>query len=252
MYSKQFAVSGHKKKGRFVYKEDKQDVKKYAAQCGTTAAIREIKHEFTDLNESTVWPWLKKYKENLKEKKAKNENITLKIGQMHGRSLLLDAELDSNLGSLIVSLYTAGAGKNILVVSGVLMGLVQSNLQKFGKYLNFHVSRSWVRSLYQRTKSLCQAATTWRPVITRSLWIEAKSQFLHDISDKVLLYNIPDELINNADQAPSEYVATDNVSIAAKGDKHFSISQTSFNDKRSITSTLCESHNGIIIPFQPI
>ena len=91
---------------------------------------------------------------------------------------------------------------------------------------------------------------TSRPVITRSLWIEAKSQLLHDISDKVLLYNIPDELIINADQTPSKSVATDNVTIAAKGEKH--ISRTGSNVKRSITLTLCESHNGTILPFQLI
>ena len=53
---------------------------------------------------------------------------------------------------MIVSLRTARAGTKIHVVRGVLMGLVQSNPEKFGKYLNFHVSRSWVRSLYQKMK----------------------------------------------------------------------------------------------------
>lgn len=241
-----------KKKKRSVYEEkDKQDIAKYAAQFGTTAAIRKFKHRFPNLNESTVRPWLKRYKENLKEKKkAKNDNIALKIGQTRGRPLLLDAELDLKLRSMIVSLRRAGAGINIHVVRGVLMGLVQSNPEKFGKYVNFDVSRSWVRSLYQRMKFSRRAATTSRPVITRSLWIEVKSQFLHDISEKVLLYNIPDELIINADQTPSKYVATDNITMAAKGEKH--ISRAGSSDKRSITLTLCESHDGIILPFQLI
>ena len=64
-------------------------------------------------------------------------------------------------------------------------------------------------------------ASTSRLVITCSLWIEAKSQFLHDISDKVLLYNIPDELIINVGQTLSEHVATDNVTMAAKGKNKF-------------------------------
>ena len=86
------------------------------------------------------------------------------------------------------------------------MESVQSNLQKFAKYLNFHVSRSRVRSLYQRMKISRRAATTSRPVTTRSLWIEAKPQFLHDVYDKVLLYNIPEELRINADGTPFKYV----------------------------------------------
>ena len=48
-----------------------------------------------------------------KKKKAKNENIISKICQMHGRPLLLDAELDFKLCSMIVSLCTAGARINI-------------------------------------------------------------------------------------------------------------------------------------------
>ena len=66
-----------------------------------------------------------------------------------------------------------------------------------------------------------QAVTRSRPVTTRFLWTEATSQFLHDISDKVLFYNIPDGLIITADQAPSNYVANDNVTMAAKGENRF-------------------------------
>ena len=131
------------------------------------------------------------------------------------------------------------------------MGLVQLNPEKSDKYLNFHVSSSWVKSLYQRIKFSWQVAIASRPVIKCSLWIEAKSHFLHDISDKVLLCNKKTaRLLPNADQTPSKYVVTDNVMIAAKGEKH--ISWTGSNDKRCITLTLCELHNGTILPFQLI
>ena len=79
-----------------------------------------------------------------KKKKVKYENINLKIGQMRGRPLLLDVESDLKLRSMIVSLLTARAGINVDVVGGDLMGLVQSNHEKFDKYLSFHVSRFWV------------------------------------------------------------------------------------------------------------
>ena len=84
-------------------------------------------------------------------------------------------------------------------------------------------------------KFSCRAATISKPVRTCSLWIEAKSQFLHDTSDKVLLYNIPDKLIINAYQTPSKYVANNNVTMAEKRRK-----------------TLCEVHNGTTLPFQTI
>ena len=62
--------------------------------------------------------------------------------------------------------------------------------------------------------------------------------------------SIPDELVINADQTPSKFVATDNITIAAKGQKH--ISRTGSSDIRSITLTVCESLDGKSLPFQLI
>ena len=61
---------------------------------------------------------LKRYKENLKEKKKSNDEIPLKIGHVRGRPLLLDVELDLKLRSVILPLRTAEAGINQHVVRG--------------------------------------------------------------------------------------------------------------------------------------
>ena len=66
----------------------------------------------------------------------------------------------------------------------------------------------------------------------------------------MLLYNIPDELIINADQTPSRYVATDDVKMVVKGGKY--ISRTGSSDKRSISLTLRESHNRTTLSFRLI
>ena len=74
-----------------------------------------------------------------------------------------------------MSLGIDGARINIPTVRGVLMGLVQLNTQKFGKYLNFHISHYCVRSLYHRSfhaklpQQLDQLLliTLSKPVITR-------------------------------------------------------------------------------------
>ena len=99
-------------------------------------------------------------------------------------------------------------------------------------------------------KFSCRDVTTSRPIITRTLWVEVKSQFLYEISQKVLQYNIPDELIINADQTPSKFVATDNITMSARGAKH--ISRAGAPDKRAITVTPCESLDGLMLPFQLI
>ena len=74
-----------------------------------------------------------------------------------------------------------------------------------------------------------------------------RSQFLHEITDKFLQHNIPDEIITNVDQTASEFVATDNITTAAKGEKH--ISHAGATEKRAITVTLCESLHGCMLPF---
>ena len=116
--------------------------------------------------------------------------------------------------------------------------------------MNFKVTRSWVRSLYQRMKFSLRAVTTSRTVITRSLWTEVRSQFLYKVTDKVLLHNIPYELVINVDQTALKFVATDNITMAAKGEKH--ISRAGATDKRAITVTLCESLYCCMLPFQLI
>ena len=107
------------------------------------------------------------------------------------------------------------------MVSGVLNGLIRANPERFGKHMEFKVTRSLARSLYQRMTFSRRAVTTSRPVFTRLLWVEVRSQFLYEITDKVLKHNIPDELIINVDQTPSKFVATDNVTVAAKGENIF-------------------------------
>ena len=60
-----------------------------------------------------------------------------------------------------------------------------------------------------------------RPVITMSLWIVVRTQFLHDISQEVLEHNIPDELIINVDQTPSKFVPTEKMTIGGKRRKTY-------------------------------
>ena len=73
-------------------------------------------------------------------KDEKRKEVTLKIGQTCGRLLLLDVGLDSKRRAMIISLRMAGAGINQHVVRRVLIVLVQSHPEKFGKYVNFGVT----------------------------------------------------------------------------------------------------------------
>ena len=129
--------------------KEKQEIPKFASEHCHAAAVTKSKKRFlTTLGENTIRPWVKRYKENLKEKKKVNKKVALKIGQTRGRALLLDVRPDKKLRTMIISLRTAGAGINQHVVRRVLIGLVQSYPEKFGEYVNFEVTRSWLKSLY--------------------------------------------------------------------------------------------------------
>ena len=149
-------------------------------------------------------------------------NISSRVRKPRGRPLLLEEELDTKIRSMLSSLRLAGASINIHIVCGVLNGLIRANPIKSGKYVKFKVTRSWTSSLYQRINFSHRAVTTSRLIITRSLWAEVRSRYLFEIIDDALKYSIPDKHIINVDQTPSKFVATDHVTMAAKGDKHIS------------------------------
>ena len=136
------------------------------------------------------------------------------------------------------------------VIFGVLMGLIKSDLVTYGMYLEFQITDGWIHSLYRRMNLSPRIVTTSRPTVTRSIWLETPTQYSHDIVHAVVSHSIPDELIINADQTPSKYVPTANVTMAEKNSKH--VARKGANDKRGITVTLGESLSGEILPMQRI
>ena len=142
-----------KTKERVVYQEkDKQEIAKYAAMCGATPAVRKFKVKFPRLTESTIRSWVKKYKEMIKAKSQRESSrfVNFKICEKRGRPLLFDEELDHKLRAMVITLWKVGSVINVHVIRGILMGLICSNSPQFGQYCDFVITRSWVRSLYQR------------------------------------------------------------------------------------------------------
>ena len=171
---KSLKVTREEKKKRTVYVEkDKQEIAKYAAICRVTSAIRKFQSNFPNLTKSTVCPWVKRSQKihTGAEEEGRNK-CAITIGRVRGRPLLLKEVIDLKLRLMLVRLNirTAGASINIHVVSGVRNGLICTNPERFGSYMDLKVTRSLVWSLYQRMKFSRRAVTTTRPVITRSLW----------------------------------------------------------------------------------
>ena len=159
-------------------------------------------------------------------------------------------ELDEKLRLLITNMRTTGGTINKHVIYGILMGLIRADISRYGGYLDFTVTKVWLKSLYSRMNMSRSMVTTSRPIVTSSLLEEVRTQLRNDIVSAALKYNIPDELILNIDQTPSKFVPTENVAMAETRSKH--VSRKDGNDKRCITVTLSETITGKILPFQLI
>ena len=97
---------------------------------------------------------------------------TITIGTKRGRPLQLPDELDTKLRKFLVNLRDAGGNVNRTVVYGVLMGLIQSDLERYGRFLDFNVTNGWIRYLYNRMKFTRRMVTTSRRKINREAWVE--------------------------------------------------------------------------------
>ena len=187
-------------------------ISRYASLHGYRQSVRHFANEFPQLNESSNRRWTSTYKSQMVQQQTEEKII---IGLKRGRSTLLSSEFDAKLRTMIQNIGIGCTHK--YTVRGVLGGLVRSDVEKYGHYLDFHVTRPWVRSLYHRMK---------------------KS------------HKIPDELILNLDQTSSKFVAASNVTMAEKGSKHVSI--VGGTDKRCIILTVIESMSGQLLPLQVI
>ena len=86
------------KKGYVFGEKEKQEIAEFASEHGHVAAVKKFKKKFPTLTESTIRPWVKRCKENLKEKKKANREVAVKIGQTRGRPLLFGPLLIQSYG----------------------------------------------------------------------------------------------------------------------------------------------------------
>ena len=175
--------------------------------------------------------WLLNYRVELK--KSSPGCVLPVISAKRGRPLLLPDDLDEKLRIFINNTRTAGGAVNKHVVYGILMGLIKSELARYGRYLDYVITNGWLQSLYKRMNLTRRMVTTLRPVITKLTWLEVKA---NNILSATIEHKIPDELNINADQTPSKFVPTENVTMAEKNSKH--IQRTGGNDGANALSHL--------------
>ena len=55
--------------------KEKEEIAKFASEHGHAAAVRKVKKKLQTVTKSTIRPWVKRYKENLKEKRKANKEV---------------------------------------------------------------------------------------------------------------------------------------------------------------------------------
>ena len=156
--------------------------------------------------------------------------------------------LDEKLIKFLIAVRSKGGVINIHVVRAATIALLASNQSP--QLLKFDMPRSWVQSVYKRMGFVKRMGTTTRPPIPQGLYNECRHKFLGDIKDKIRKYDIPPELILNADQTPSSYISVGRTTMARNGSK--SIPIKGLTDKRNITLTFVATLAGDFLPLQVI
>ena len=109
-------------------------VTKYANLYGIVNAVRQNTKEFPNISKSTVRRWLKKFHGELTHKVPSEEVV---ISKNCGRIRCNEEKLNKELQTFLVAKRRAGGIINRHTVSGMLMGLIKSNLHLYGGYLEF-------------------------------------------------------------------------------------------------------------------
>ena len=244
------SIQGKPKKKKQIYSpKDRAVIGNYAAANGVASCLRHFKIKYPNLIESTARKFKKLYSASAFGNTSTATVTELPLMKM-GRPLNLPLEIDNKLQRFLIKVREAGGVINVQVINGVVMGLVQANLSKYGYLLNFEPTRGWRQSLYRRLRFTKRRSTTSRPPVSTLAYSEAKLRYHQRIKLVVRLYSIPEPLIVTIDQTPSKFIEVSNNTMAQKNSKRVPIKGTT--DRTAITLTVGISLDGQMLPFQAI
>ena len=242
-----------KKRSPYNYATPEQKAKlgKYAAENGTTNAIRRFSKEFPDLKESTVRGWRSAYLLELNRRTRGGESLMVdKLPQGKiGRPLLLGETLDQQVQAYLSKLRDSGGVINTTIAIAATTGIVRKKDSNLLAANGGHIAltKHWAQYLLERMGFVKRKSTTKVKVSVKDLE-ELKEQFLLDIKAIVDLEDIPHDLILNWDQTAINYVPVSNWTMAKQGSKKVKIAGV--DDKRQITVVLAGSLTGELLPLQ--
>ena len=197
--------------------EQKAEIGKYAAENGATNAAKRYTASWgIRINESTARRLKSEYFEKLKEEVSKRkttiqESITVKKLETkeRGRPLLLGAKLDAAVPEYIQFLREVNGVINTVVVMAAAEGIISardiSKLSSHGGHIV--ITKSWARSLLNRMGYVKRKCSTFGK-IPPAQFEESREIFLADVASKVVMNEIPMNLIINWDQTALSIIPT--------------------------------------------
>lgn len=255
--SAQFALvddSGKKRCATYMIAtlEQKAKVGKYAAENGTTKAIRHFTKDMPCLKESTVRGWKTTYLRELAAKvKAGEEDLSIERfpAREKGRPLLLGQDLDRQVRTYLTSLRDVGGVVNTSIAIAAATGIIRRHNSNLLAVNGGHIvlTKYWAQYLMQRMGFVKRKATSKAKVTVENLAV-LKEEFLLDIRGLVEMEEIPQDLILNWDQTAVNYVPVSNWTMAKEGSKKVPIA--GIDDKRQITLVLAAAMTGKLLPLQ--
>jgi DDE superfamily endonuclease len=135
----------------------------------------------------------------------------------------------------------------------VLRSLLVPVLSQFGKTSlldEFKFGDSWARRFFKRHNIVTRVVTT--KMRSKPADFDAKVEnYIQLGANFVAKYNIPRELVYNADETNSQFVSNKKITKAIKGSKRVKLHGVG-SDKAQVTVTLCAKEDGTVLPHQVI
>ena len=170
--------------------------------------------------------------------------------QKRGAAPLL-GNLDQKVKDHILAIRAAGGVVNQRIVIAAATGIVKhhdrSLLSEYGGHIT--LSRCWSESLMRRMGFVRRKGTKAAHKLPDN-YADLKADFLRRITEVVSQHSIPAELVLNFDQTAVPIIPISKWTLEKQGSRQVEI--TGLEDKRQVTTVLCESLNGNLLPPQVI
>ena len=208
------ALNPRRKKYNEYTASDRFRIGKYGMENGSRRTARAFQKEFPNLNDSLVCNFMKKYAKEQGHKEKMNGSSCVSIpNRIRGRPPMLGS-IDQKVRDFLIALRHRGGVVNSTIAIAVGKAFISESCDKSVK--NLCIVQSWAQSLFRRMGFVQRMSTIAKVPIPDKARKEIEFVFMHKIVKKIEKYNIPHDLVINADQTPLRYVPAGRSTLAVR------------------------------------